>query len=227
MSLSQSSAPLPRFRAVSDSASTAALRRDLTPRTPRVSFMQVATYIWLFLSLSVAVLGYAACMSSATHSFLHCTPTACTFERYQGKFKSPVEQISFSRDRLVGAETTRTRNGEVVSFEGARRRRQRVLGHSYLIKYLRKRDEEVRQDLGSTESSILFTKHNTGRKRARRQTLEINKYARGELNWLEVMETKRWNAFGVLSLVVGLVSAAFAMLVGDLFGNQGDENKLK
>src|SRR6056297_600503 len=62
MSLSQSSAPLPRFRAVSDSASTAALRRDLTPRTPRVSFMQVATYIWLFLSLSVAVLGYAACM---------------------------------------------------------------------------------------------------------------------------------------------------------------------
>jgi uncharacterized membrane protein len=61
----------------------------------------------------------------------------------------------------------------------------------------------------------------------RRQILEINKYARGELNWLEVMETKRWNAFGVLSLVVGLVSAAFAMLVGDLSGNQGDENKLK
>lgn len=64
--------------------------------------------------------------SATTHSSssisieLHCTPTACTFARYQGSSSAsatPVEHISFSRDRLVGAQSTRTRNGEAVNFE--------------------------------------------------------------------------------------------------------------
>lgn len=55
--------------------------------------------------------------ASSTRSLLHCTPTACTFERYQGKGQVPLEEITFPRGRLLGAQSTRTRNGEVVNFE--------------------------------------------------------------------------------------------------------------
>ncbi len=58
----------------------------------------------------------------------------------------------------------------------------------------------------------------------RQQSAEINKYARGEVDWLDVSEAKRWNALGVLSMVLGLVSAAFALLLGDLFGTGEDED---
>lgn len=58
----------------------------------------------------------------------------------------------------------------------------------------------------------------------RQQSAEINKYARGEVDWLDVSEAKRWNALGVLSMVLGLVSAAFALLLGDLFGSGEDED---
>jgi hypothetical protein len=61
----------------------------------------------------------------------------------------------------------------------------------------------------------------------RRQAAEINKYARGELDWLEIMEAKKWNALGILGMVFGLVSAAFALLLGDLFGRGNDDEKDK
>lgn len=61
----------------------------------------------------------------------------------------------------------------------------------------------------------------------RRQAAEINKYARGELDWLEIVEAKKWNALGILAMVFGLVSAAFALLLGDLFGRGTDDEKDK
>jgi|EP00624_Nannochloropsis_granulata_P001708 hypothetical protein len=61
----------------------------------------------------------------------------------------------------------------------------------------------------------------------RRQAAEINKYARGELDWLEIVEAKKWNVLGILAMVVGLVSTAFALLLGDLFGHGNDDGKNK
>jgi len=61
----------------------------------------------------------------------------------------------------------------------------------------------------------------------RRQAAEINKYARGELDWLEIVEAKKWNALGILGIVFGLVSAAFGLLLGDLFGWGNDDEKDK
>lgn len=158
-----------------------------------------------------------------------------------------------------------------------RRRKQRVLGHSFLIKYLARRNDGDGDEYKEfVETSLLFTKHNTGRKRARyvygcglgrvaggrdegeggkdvcikggtlrmqclthiylitqlffknsRQAAEINKYARGELDWLEIVEAKKWNALGILAMVFGLVFAAFALLLGDLFGRANDDEKDK
>ena len=51
-----------------------------------------------------------------------------------------------------------------------------------------------------------------------RQTAEINRYIKGEVDWLDIGEYKKWTAFGVLLLVLGLVSATFALLCGDLTG---------
>lgn len=56
-----------------------------------------------------------------------------------------------------------------------RRRKQRVLGHSFLLKYKRRRGEGKHDGEGYgdglpnelVEESILFTRHNIGRKRAR------------------------------------------------------------
>ena len=52
----------------------------------------------------------------------------------------------------------------------------------------------------------------------------MNKYARGETDWLDVVEAKKWNALGVLAVVVGLVSAAFALLIGDLMGREEEKD---
>jgi len=47
------------------------------------------------------------------------------------------------------------------------------------------------------------------------------------LDWLEIVEAKKWNALGILAMVFGLVSAAFALLLGDLFGRGSDDEKDK
>ncbi|GAB5034806.1 Hypothetical protein NocV09_02101100 [Nannochloropsis oceanica] len=216
-----------RIRHVADTASYYASRLRKT-KVPEVSFVQAATYVWVFVSLVVALIGYASCSASSTRTLLHCTPTACTFERYRGTGKVPLEDVSFPRGRLLGSQSVRTRNGEVVNFEGVRRRKQRVLGHSFVIKiYTRRNDRVGDEDKEFVETSILFTKHNTGRKHARQQAAEINKYARGELDWLEIVEVKKWNALGILAVVAGLVSTVFALLLGDVFGHGNDDGKNK
>ncbi len=49
-----------RFRDVADTASSYASRLRDT-KVPEVSFVQAATYVWVFLSLVVALIGYASC----------------------------------------------------------------------------------------------------------------------------------------------------------------------
>jgi hypothetical protein len=49
-----------RFRDVADTASSYASRLRDT-KVPEVSFVQAATYVWVFLSLIVALIGYASC----------------------------------------------------------------------------------------------------------------------------------------------------------------------
>lgn len=58
----------------------------------------------------------------------------------------------------------------------------------------------------------------------RLQAAEVNKYARGETDWLDVVEAKKWNALGVLAVVVGLVSAVFALLIGDWMGREEEKD---
>jgi len=58
--------------------------------------------------------------------------------------------------------------------------------------------------------------------RNRRQAAAINRYARGEVDHLDVVEAKRWSALGVLLTVLGLVSAAFAVLLGPLSSTWSD-----
>lgn len=78
----------------------------------------------------------------------------------------------------------------------------------------------VRKILSYTNANTLLQSNKN-----RRQAAEINKYARGELDWLEIVEAKKWNAFGILAMVIGLVSSAFALLLGDVFGRGSDEEK--
>ena len=60
-----------------------------------------------------------------------------------------------------------------------------------------------------------------------RQTAEINRYVKGEVDWLDIAEYKKWTAFGVLLLVLGLVSTAFAVLCGDFSGLSIDKKARK
>lgn len=46
----------------------------------------------------------------------------------------------------------------------------------------------------------------------RRQAAAVNQYGRGEVDYLDVVENKKWSAMGVLLVVLGLVSAAFSVL---------------
>ncbi len=48
------------FRDVADTASSYASHLRDT-KVPEVSFVQAATYVWVFLSLVVALIGYASC----------------------------------------------------------------------------------------------------------------------------------------------------------------------
>jgi len=48
------------FRDVADTASSYASRLRDT-KVPEVSFVQAVTYVWVFLSLVVAFIGYASC----------------------------------------------------------------------------------------------------------------------------------------------------------------------
>jgi len=47
------------------------------------------------------------------------------------------------------------------------------------------------------------------------------------LDWLEIVEVKKWNALGILAVVAGLVSTVFALLLGDVFGHGNDDGKNK
>jgi hypothetical protein len=38
------------------------------------------------------------------------------FERYHGRASEPSQRISFLKENLIGAETTRIRNGEAIDF---------------------------------------------------------------------------------------------------------------
>lgn len=49
-----------RFRAVAETASSYASSLRET-KVPEFSFVQAATYVWVFLSLVVVVVGYASC----------------------------------------------------------------------------------------------------------------------------------------------------------------------
>lgn len=60
-----------------------------------------------------------------------------------------------------------------------------------------------------------------------RQTAEISKYIKGEVDWLDIAEYKKWTAFGVLLLVLGMVSAIFALLCGDLTGVSDEKRQHK
>lgn len=53
----------------------------------------------------------------------------------------------------------------------------------------------------------------------------MNQYARGEIDSLELAEYKKWSAMGVLLLVLGLVSAAFSVLLSSWRDEEDEEGE--
>lgn len=61
----------------------------------------------------------------------------------------------------------------------------------------------------------------------RRQAAAINSYIRRDVETLEIQEEKSWTVFGVLIVVLGLVSGIFGALLGEFSDSKANKREKK
>ncbi|CAM9756903.1 unnamed protein product, partial [Ascophyllum nodosum] len=72
-----------------------------------------------------------------------------------------------------------------------------------------------RQWHGHEQIKKLGTRFSLGRSKARERKTMIDKYARKEIHKVEFTDSKWWNAGGVWMIILGVVSSAFCLVMGD------------
>lgn len=177
------------------------------------------TWVWLLSSILFMYLGWRLCRYDAMSVSIKCDQRICQFkERNVGHVYSRLE---VERRDLIGESAKQVRVNKKMQYintENMKRREKRGLKWAYSVEY---REHPPRETGGEVKvKTVLFGNFGIGRKRSRKNAQRLAMYLNGDVEKLDLKESREFTFRGAFTIVISL----FSLLLCLVFGQFDDEN---
>ena len=165
--------------------------------------------VWLLSSLFVIYYGFRDCRYNSYHYSLKCNSNDCTYTSSSNKGQS---DIKIDRINLMRVDTVRIDSyGNITEYGEGSRKTSKKIGYSVQISFKHIPEPNSRFKL---DKDLLFAPIDMGRRSSRSISSKIFTYIDKTSNKIDVGHSKTITIFGLLCIILGLLSSFLSCALG-------------